>query len=101
MSAEKMFTFFVMNNRTKEIATFLGQGKTLEAAAADAVETVTGKFGADSSGGGVVLPLNVRLPDGRYVARSIADFEGDAPFEGVVPVRVEPAPEPPEEDCPA
>lgn len=81
MSALKQFTFYVRNDTTKEIATFIGQGKTMEEAAKDGFNVITSKYGADSSGGGKVLPLNVRLPSGDNVNRPKADFEGESPFK--------------------
>lgn len=77
----KMFTFYVQNDTTSEIVTFKGQGTTIEAAWKDAIVTITSKFNGDSSGGGWVMPLNVRLPDGRNVGRMKADFEGSEPFK--------------------
>lgn len=80
MSTLKQFTFFVLNGCTKEIATFIGQGEDLESAWKDAIVTITGKFRPDSSGGGEVLPLNIKLPNGENVSRMKADFEGDDPY---------------------
>ena len=108
MSKLKQFTFFVLNGTTHEIATFIGQGTTIDSAFKDGHAGIIGKFQADSSGGGTVLPLNVRLPDGRNVSRMQKDFEGDVPFKDddhangrPAPVEAnEPNPYHGEEDCP-
>ena len=81
MSALNMFTFYVQNDTTREIVAFKGQGIDLESAWKNAMKIIIDKFNGDSSGGGWVLPLNVRLPDGRNVSRMKADFEGDLPYK--------------------
>jgi hypothetical protein len=77
MSQLKHFTFYVQNDTTREVATFKGQGVDLESAWKDAITGITSKFNGDSSGGGWVLPLNVRLPGGRHVSRMKDEFEGE------------------------
>ena len=77
----KHFSFYVQNDLTRDIASFKGQGTTLEEAWKDALTGITRKFNGDSSGGGWLLPLNVRLADGRNVSRMKADFEGDEPYK--------------------
>ena len=82
----KMFTVFVRNDSTKEIASFAGQGETLEAALKDAVATINMPFRPSSNGlqnehHHKILPLNVTLPDGRQVSRLKADFESDKPYQ--------------------
>lgn len=70
-----------MNGTPREVASFIGQGEGLDDAWKDAYTGITGKFRPDSSGGGTVLPLNVRLPTGENVSRMREDFEGDDPFD--------------------
>lgn len=82
MSALKQFTFFVRNDTTREIATFIGQGTTIEDAFKDAAAAITTPWRPSSNGAKneythVVQPLNVRLPSGHIVGRLKAEFEGE------------------------
>lgn len=78
----KNFTFYVRNDTTKEIVTFIGSGETLETAWSDAMKTITSAWHPSSDGkqNGItnrVLELNVRTPVGANVSRLKADFEGE------------------------
>lgn len=84
-AALKFFTFFVLNEATKEIATLIGQGTTLEEAWKDGIGIATSAWRPNSNGqtndySNKILSLNVRLPDGRIVSRPKAEFESDKPF---------------------
>ena len=100
MSELKQFTFYVRNDSTREIATFIGQGTTIEESFKDAMAGVTGKFRPDSNGGGTVLPLNIRLPEGTFVSRKKTDFEGDRPFRPMDAGKSAVVTVGPDEDCP-
>jgi len=76
----KSFTFFCRNDRTREIATFIGQGETLDEAAKD--KTLNEPFRPSSSGGANEYTtarhkLNVRKPDGSIVNMDKKEFERD------------------------
>jgi hypothetical protein len=88
MSALKFFTFFVMNDDTREIATFIGQGSTMDEAWRDAMKLINEKFRPDSNGGGDVQKLCVHTQSGQVVHRFREEFESSIPH-------------PVEEDCPA
>lgn len=87
MSIAKQFTFFVRNDTTKEIASFTGQGITIEEAHKDAIATINTPWNPSQTGivnsqTNVVLPLNVTLADGRKVARLKKEFEGEEEYSG-------------------
>lgn len=73
-----MFSFRVTNMRTKESATFLGQGEKMEEAFKDGLKNAADTFRASSSG--KIRPENClacHTPDGRVVQRMVRDFESD------------------------
>lgn len=79
----KSFTFYCRNDRTREIATFIGQGESIDEAAKDAVKTLNEPFRPSSSGGANEYTtarhkLNVRRPDGSIVNMEKKEFERDA-----------------------
>lgn len=82
----KIFTFFVRNDRTREIATFCGQGKTIDEAMKDAITTITTVINPSQSGvqnklTNYLPDLIVQLPNGNRVERSKKDFEGDEAYK--------------------
>ncbi len=85
MSELKHFTFWVRNERTKESAKLIGQGKGLDEAWKDANANIREPFRPSSSGGrhGGPPRIGVTLPDeGRTVVfRDPSAFEGDAPYD--------------------
>jgi hypothetical protein len=94
------FTLFVRHETTRYVATFKGQGGTLEAAVKDAISNVTTPFRPNSSGvanehNAVVPRLTVRLPDGRNVNMDREDFEKGKPFTETI--EPNPSPKTPEE----
>ncbi len=83
------FTLFLRHEGTKYVATFKGQGPTVEAAVKDAVKNLGEPFRPNSSGvanehNAVVPRLSVRLPDGRTVNMRREDFEAGKPFTGEI-----------------
>lgn len=83
------FTVWIRHEATKYVATFKGQGPTLESAVKDATKNLQEPYRPNSSGvanahNAVVPTLNVRLPDGRTVNMRREDFEIGKWYEGTV-----------------
>ncbi len=76
MSALRMFSFRRLNEKTGEVAVFLGQGTTEEEARKDGWENACEDFGKSSSGAPPISKahLAVILPTGERVLRTPKAF---------------------------
>lgn len=82
----KMFTFYVRNDKTNEIASFSGQGETMDSAWKDAGKNLDSAWRPNSNGEhnehtNVIPRLNVRTPEGKIVFRQKSNFEGETPHK--------------------
>jgi hypothetical protein len=77
----KMFEFTVLNTRTKEATTFLGQGESMGDAWKDGYANLSAPFRfRQDNQPHPPIPLTVTLPDGKRVERELKAFEGDAGY---------------------
>lgn len=78
--SEKLFKFTVENTKTREKTHFIGQGETIEAALKEGIKNTKDRFRPRDGDGKDAMGIRVELPNGRFVGRSVEDFQGDAPF---------------------
>jgi hypothetical protein len=74
--SEKMFRFTVQNLRTKERASFIGQGETMEAALKDGVKNATSTRNAGKAGSTEMM-IACKNVEGAIANRRVSDFESD------------------------
>lgn len=77
------FRVTVEHLTTHESFTYIGDGVTVAEAVNDGAKLLKEPFRPSSSGArNVPLPLQVTLPDGRLVARTLEEFESGIPYAG-------------------
>lgn len=77
----KQFKFSVENTRTRESASFIGQGETIAEALKDGMKCVEATFRPKSDGQNRgQTGLAVHLANGEVVNRTLREFESDGPI---------------------
>lgn len=78
----KLFSFRVVNMRTKESTAFIGQGVTIKEALSDGLQVCREQFRPKNDGKArSPRGVAVRLRDRRFVKRTVENFEGDQPYD--------------------